>query len=632
MLESLRESAKGPVTRGVLYVVIFAFIFSGGSMVFNSVVGNYVAKVNGEEIGAGELERSFQITKERFGEMFERIYDSEEKVTEFKRNLLQQLIQQKLLEQAVADLGIKISTQQLAEAVREIPQFQKDGKYDKETAEAVLRQVGYSKQQFQVEQLRAMADNQFRQGVLATAFALPNEAKFNFQKEKQERDIRYLTLSAKSFMDEIEITDEAIEDYYLNNPVRFETAEKVKVDYVSLKLDDVEKGVTVSDEEARKKYDESRDDYKRESRRKVAHILIEVDEEADGGKAAAEAKIKALKAKLDAGEDFGKLAKENSDDAVSAEDYGELDWFGRDEYDEAFETAAYNLEKVGDVSDVVESESGFHLIKLAGVEGETYLKFEEVKADIITALKAVKAQEKFKELKEIFDDKVLEIDDELAEIAETVETKVQTSDFLTRMGGPGIFSNPAVSQAAFSDEVLINEFNSETIKIDDWHYVVLRKNIYEPKKTRPLDEVKAQITQILKNEKASEKAQAKGKAVLEKLVAKEDITAEFGEKAPEWKEQKAMTRTGSGVDGAIRSKAFEISVAGDVAKAYDGVELANGDYALVQVQAIREGEFDKAEDAAKKQTKDRIARVSGQVELTSFVNWLKEKSDITINL
>ena len=239
-------------------------------------------------------------------------------------------------------------------------EFQLDGKFNNDRYLAILRQAGFQTNNFRDYMRVDMVRRQLSQSLMATEFALTSEAKAAHLMQQQTRDIRYVNVPAAKFLEQVNITDDEILTYYQSNISQFDTEQKVSLSYVELVLGDLLPGIEVSEEELAEYYQQNLADYRTDEERQAAHILFESAEEDE---TIAE-KAEEVLAKIKAGEDFAGLAKLFSTDTFSAENGGDLGWFGKDIMDPAFEDAAFSLENKGDVSGVVKSEFGYHIIKL----------------------------------------------------------------------------------------------------------------------------------------------------------------------------------------------------------------------------------------------------------------------------
>ncbi|MEC7690304.1 MAG: SurA N-terminal domain-containing protein, partial [Pseudomonadota bacterium] len=382
MLERIREGSQGPWAMIIIGLVVLSFVFAGVGSYLNSSGETVAATVNGEEIGLNELERAYQSQRSRmesqYGESVSALFADEGYMQQFRRGVLDSLIDEKLVEQKARELGLRVGDDQIRDTIRSMPEFQLGGQFNNDRYLALLRQNGYQPSDFRDFLRTQLTREQLTRALGVSDFALPGEARRVFDLQAQTRDARYVVVDAAPFADEVEISDADIQGYYDANITSFDTEEKVSVAYVKLSVDDLKGDVTVSDDDVSAWYEENKDQYRDEEQRRVSHILIETGDD----EAAAKAKAEALLAEIKGGADFATVAEENSEDSFSAENGGDLDYITPGMMDDAFDSAVFSLKNVGDVTDVVKTEFGFHIIKLTDLKPETIKPFSDVAGEI----------------------------------------------------------------------------------------------------------------------------------------------------------------------------------------------------------------------------------------------------------
>ena len=379
MLERIREGSQGPWAMAIIALIVLSFVFAGVGSYLTSSGSTAVATVNGEEISAQELERAYQNQRaqmeSQFGESIAQLFSSEQYLSDFRGNVLERLIAEKLLQQQAVEMGLRVSDAQIREAIVQMPEFQFGGQFDNDRFQAILRQNGFQVAGFRDYLRVQMTQNQLAAALTNSSFTLDGEAERANALQRQTRDAKFVTVSAASFADSVEVTDEDVETYYNANIESFDTEEQVKLAYVTLNVEALKARVSVDDADVRTYYDDNIEGYGTQETRRVSHILIESGE-------GAQEKAQALKSELDNGADFASLAEQNSDDVFSAENGGDLDFITPEMMDPSFDEAAFNLANVGDISDVVETEFGFHIIKLTDIKEAQTTAFEDVEAEI----------------------------------------------------------------------------------------------------------------------------------------------------------------------------------------------------------------------------------------------------------
>ncbi|WP_448248295.1 SurA N-terminal domain-containing protein [Thalassotalea agariperforans] len=622
MLENIREKSQGMTAKVILGLIILTFAFAGIGSYTNSV-DTSVAEVNGEKISQQDFEQAFQQQRNRmsqqYGEMFESLLADPTYLNNLRNDVLNSLINEKLLDQNTQDLAIRISDERIKKTIVEMKEFHVDGVFDNNRYLALINQAGFRESSNFRDYLRVeMARQQLTQSLVATEFSLPFETEMVTKLRDQKRDLRFAVIAAEQFKAQVEVTDEEIKSHYQANQAAYQHAEKAKVNYVVLDVNDIAKTIETTDEDAEAFYKNNIASYTQAEKRRISHILIEPADDA-------ETKINDLLAQIKAGGDFAELAKANSADTFSAENGGDLEWLEAGVMVPEFEEAAMALSNVGDVSDVVETEFGFHIIKLTEFEAEVITPFEEAKAEIMAAAATDAAQNKFFELKDELGRVSFEVPDSLDEAAEVVSAKVMTSDWLTRNQNPAPFNNSDVINAVFSDMVISENLNSEVIEVSDELAIVVHINEYQPAETKALELVSAEIKAKLLTQKANEKAQVAADELLAKFTAGEDITAGLTELDSQFEVKADVARFGSDVDGTIVRKAFTLPHPAEGTVSAANISLSNGDIALVEIQAVKPG---NAETVAPQLAEQFAAQLSRSAYV-SYIGALSEQAKIT---
>ena len=627
MLERIREGSQGPWAMAIIALIVLSFVFAGVGSYLTSSGSTAVATVNGEEISAQELERAYQNQRAQmeaqFGESIAQLFSSEQYLSDFRRNVLDRLIAEKLIQQQAREMGLRVSDTQIRETIVQMPEFQFGGQFDNERFQSILRQNGFQVTEFRDYLRTQMTQNQLSAALINSAFALDDEARQANELQLQTRDAKYIMIDSDTFAESVEISEDEINEYYNLNISAFDTEEQVKLAYVMLTLDDVKNRVVVNDEEVRSYYESNLAAYGKEEERRVSHILIERGDDAE----AAQLKAQDLLAQLKNGADFAALAEENSDDTFSAESGGDLDFITPGMMDDAFDKAAFELANVGDYTDVVETEFGFHIIKLTDLKEAQTQPFEEVAADIRDTLLTDKAMELFFELQNTMAEIAFEVPDTLDDVANSVDIDVQESTLFSRSTVPAELNNAALVDAAFSSELIDEGVNSDIIELDDESVVVIRVAEHLPQRTQSLDEVRDGIVASLKAKKAQEAAQAWAEDVVEKLTQGENVDELLSEQSLDWVSVAGVSRSGSMLSREVVDKLFTLSTEDD--KRIDAVSTVNGDVAIIELEKVNHAP--ELSDELSKSLKPRLAQMQGQRVYQQFIDALRADADITVS-
>jgi peptidyl-prolyl cis-trans isomerase D len=623
MLERIREGSQGPWAMGILALVILSFVFAGVGSYINSSATGAAATVNGEEIGLNELERAYQNERSRmesqFGDAFATLASDTAYLQNFRQGILDRLISEKLLDQAAQELGLRVSDEQIKTAIVGMTEFQVDGKFDNDRYLAILRQAGFQTNNFRDYMRVDMVRRQLSQSLVGTEFVLTGEAESAHLMQQQTRNARYVNIPASKFADKISLSEEQINTYYQANINQFDTEQKVSLSYVELVLEDLLPTITVTDQELSDYYQQNQLDYRVEEERQASHILFESAEQDD----TIEALAAEVLAKIQAGEDFAELAKTSSSDTFSAENGGDLGWFGMGIMDPAFEEAAYALTKVGDVSAVVKSDFGYHIIKLTDIKPGQVTDFADVQDEIALKVKTAKAEEEFYAVSQRIAEVAFEVPDNLDEVAGIAGKSIATTPLFSRGNAPDSVSHPQLLASAFSSELIEDGVNSEVIELDNNHIIVIRVAEHEAQRTQSLIEVTSEIEQVLSAQATQDAARDWALVAKTAIEDNQEVVDLMAELSVEWQEQSAITRNDAALSRTLVDELFKLTE-----NAVSVVDLITGDVSLVQVTAINAAE--PANDQQLTALQNRLASSKSQILYGAVVESLKEQADIEI--
>jgi len=625
MLEDIREKSQGPIAKVILGLIILTFAVAGVGSYSNSA-DTSVATVNGDAISQQDFNKAYQAQRNRmaqqFGDMFDTLSNDSNYMANFRQGIVDNLINEKLIDQSSDSLAIRVSDERLKETIRQMPEFQVDGVFDNNRYLAIINQAGFYQSSSFRDYLRVeMTRRQLSQALVASEFNLPYQETMQLTLQNQTRDIRFVTIAAEQFKSGVEVSEEEINTYYLANQARFENKEQVKVDYIRLNVADIAKDIKVTDDELNQYYQENLASFTQNEQRRVSHILIEFADD----ESVAETQAEAILARLKQGEDFASLAKELSNDTFSGDNGGDLEWLEPGVMEESFDNAALALVNVGDITSVVKTSFGYHVIKLTDYKAAVVQNFEEVKDDLLIKVSNEQAQDKFFALQQDMARVSFEYPDSLDDAANEVDVTVQTSDWLSRTGNSAPFDQNKVVEAAFSELVLQDNMNSDVLEVNDDIALVLRLNTFQEANVKPLAEVEAQITTLLIAQKATEIAQNTVDELLTQLKSGTDITEKLTTLNSSFEIKPNVTRYSSDIAQNITRAAFVLPHPNSGVVSASSVALSNGDLALVEVQAIKlSDDTTVAPELAKQQT-SQLA----QSAYKSYVESLKVNAEIT---
>jgi peptidyl-prolyl cis-trans isomerase D len=629
MFEFIRTHQR--LMQFLLLLIIFpSFAFFGLEGYTRMTTGeNAVAKVAGIPITQQELDAAHQEQLQRYRQMFGAQFDAKMFDTpEARRNQLDSLIAKRVLAVEAARKHVSVSDQSLQQAILAIPELiGADGKFDGERYKQILAAQGMNPQTFEARMRQDMALQLINGAVQGSAFLPRTVAAQVTDISEQEREIQELTFKAADFTSQVKLTDAMLKAYYDKHGQAFEIPEQVKAEYVVLNNDAVAAQISVSDADVKGYYDQNIARYTVPEQRRASHILIEVKKSAtDAEKAAAKAKAEQLLAQLrKKPSDFAKLAKENSQDPSSAERGGDVDYFGKGMMVKQFEDAAYKL-KQGEISDVVQSEFGYHIIELTGIKPGSTRPFEEVKPALVAEIKKQQSAKKYSELAEIFSNTVYEQADSLKPVADKLKLKIETVTIAGREPSPTVaptapYNNPKFLKALYSDEAIKNKHNTEAVEVAPATLVAGRVVEYKPAGKKPFEEVKAAVQQGATQEAAAELARKAGEAKLAELKAKPDAAATGFSPANTVSRAKAQ---------GVPPPVFTAVMKADATKlpAYVGVDMTPQGYGVYRINKVAKP---AAGDPARRQSElQQVAGAQAQNEMAAYLEVLKKKNKTEI--
>lgn len=636
MLLDIRDTVRNskPIKYTLISVICIPFALVGIGSYLGGNGYEDVAEVDGVAIGQPALDRAYNQLKGQYSQMFGgNIPENLMPDSAIREQALDGLVTEIVVSNTVADQKFAIGDETLGRAIRNDPRFQVEGQFDSEVYENQIRGSLANVTVYE-ESLRASAAiTQFRAGIAATSFQLPSESKFIEALSGQTRTIDFVRYSIDTAIETIEISDEEISSYFDENADNYKFPQRAKLEYIELKKSDLAAAIDVSDEEAQDYYNEFEANYITTPEvREASHILMEIDVDDSDLVTSKTEELNAIKARIAAGEAFGDLAEEFSDDIGSAQSGGALGQVDSTFMEAQFVTAASKLIAEGDLSTVVKTRFGLHLIKLDRLAAAVVTPYEEVKESIVSQLQNNVADNDFLELRTAMEEAVSSDPESLEVAADESNVEIQQSEWVdVDTEGDPIFSNPQVMSAAFSDDSLVSKNNSDVLEISPGHLVSIRVTEYEEPRPKVLDDVKEDITTQLKRDGAAEQLEVSAKDAVAAMlkgtsvsnVAKDDESAAATS-------NEVLTRQSTVIDAAAVAEIFALAKPAEGKTLVKSVALQNGDRVSYALKAVTAPEV--AEDGA--EAADASVTVNptlGQSELAALIASLRAKADVSLN-
>lgn len=606
-------------------LIILPFAFWGvDSYNRSGNAANVAATVNGAKITQQEFENALRQQQARLRQQLGANYDEAMfDNPEMKRAVLDNLVGQRLLLERARSAGLIVTDAQVARLVGSIEAFQSDGKFDKKRYVDVLANQNISPLIFEARLREDLLGQQMQDAFVQNGFVSNRVVDGIIRLNEQQRMVSVSPVLVQQFEAQAKVDAAAVKQYYDQNPKEFQVQEQVKVEYVKLSVESLLPKVAVNKEELHKYYDEHLSEFGTAEERQAAHILISTSAtapqaEQDAAKAKAEQLLQEVQ---HAPAKFAELAKKNSQDPGSAANGGDLGFFGRGMMVKPFEEAVYSL-KVGEVSGVVKSDFGYHIIKLVAVKPSRVVPFDEVREGIANKMLKQRAADMFAELAEKFSNIVYEQSDTLKPAAELAGARIEQGGWLIKGMDAREPWTPVMQQAIFSDEVAKGKRNTAAIEVAANTLVAARVMEYKPAALRALAEVEGVIRQKLLRQQAIELAIKSGKAVLGQLQS--------GNKPKlAWGAAQSITR---GQYGSLDAGLVRLIYQADTAKLpqYVGVESAQGGYVIARIDSVREG--DAISDEKHSRYAQQLRQLTGEEMSHAYLSDARQQAAIEVKL
>jgi peptidyl-prolyl cis-trans isomerase D len=615
MFEFVRKHNR--IMQVLLFLLIFPSFVLFGVERYNSMNkgGPAVAKVDGHEITQADWDaehrRQADLLRQRMPTLDPKMLDT----PQARYGTLERMVRERVLAAAAAKDRLGTTDQRLARELQSNEVIASlrgpDGKLDMERYKQLVGAQGMTPQTFEDSVRADIASRQVLNGVTESAMATPAQAGVALGAFFGKREIQVARFDAADYAAKVSPTPADLEAYYKANPQQFQAPEQAGIEYVVLDLDTVRKGLTVNEQDLKTYYEQNA---ARLEERRASHILVAVSKDASAAdKDKAKAKAQELYDQVKKAPDsFAEVARKNSQDPGSAANGGDLDYFPRGAMTKPFEDAVFAMKK-GDISPPVQTEFGWHIIKLADVRGKT---FEQMRPDLEAQLAKQQAQRKFTETADAFNNAVYEAADGFKSVAERFKLEVKSASNVRRTPGPetkGPLANPKLLAALFTPESIEKKRNTEAVETAPNQLVSARIVQYSPARTLPLQEVQDTVKQRVVAAKAAELAKKEG---MDKLAAWKTSPASatgLSDKLLVSREDPAK-QPQQIVEAALRADASALP-------AFSGVDLGANGYAIVKVDQALPRQAPDANVA--KQEQSQYARMWSSAEGQAYYNMLK---------
>ena len=588
MLQNMRDKAQGWIAKAIIAFIAFTFAIFGLESLAPNPNNPEVAEVNGQEITQQQLmqavDQQRRLLMQQLGGNFDPSMFNEQML---QQAALEGLIQKEVVRQYADRVGMSISAQSVDQLIRSTPEFQVDGQYDANRYQQLVRSLGMTPQQFQQYLREELLASHIRASIAGSEFATPYEVQQLTDIQQQTRDIAWLTLDMAAARDAVKVDEETVESYYHDHQAEFMTPEQVSLEYVILDRDQLADQIDIDDADIKASYEARVAELKEKANNTVTASMILLESSDTRDENATLALADDLKQRMSKGEDFASLAREYSEEPDSAAKGGDLGAVETGFLGAAFDEALAALAK-GEVSQPVLTDFGVVLIKRTAGTDADIPALADMRDELVRDLKERAVDPLFVEQSQKLADISFEAAD-LQQPAEELGLEVQTTALFDRRGGKGIAENRAVVDAAFSDDVLNLEANSEPLDIAPGKVAVIRIKEHKQPEVKPLSEVRDAIVAEVRNERADQQMNEKADTILAALHSGRASAEVAKEYATEWQEKAFAGRAEEGLPQQLLLDAFKLPhPQGDI-PSYGKTTLPNGDVVVVAVSKVEQG-------------------------------------------
>lgn len=600
-------------------LIIPSFVLFGVERYQGSGADEKVARIDGHDITKPEWDQQHRVETDRIRQQSPNVDPTVLDSDALRYATLERMVRDRVLAAAAAKANVTVSEERLSRIFAQDPGLASfrtpDGKFDRD---AFQRVTGRTPEQYEASVRSDMATQQVLLGVSGTAFTPPALVATTINAFYDSREIQVARFNPDSFASKVTVSDADIEAYYKDHQAQFQAPEQASIEYLVLDLEAAKKNIVVSDADLKSYYEQNTSRFGTKEERRASHILITAPSSmASADRAKAKAKAEQLLAEVKkTPASFADVARKNSQDPGSAEKGGDLDFVTRGAMVKPFEDAMFSLKK-GEISGIVETEFGYHIIQVTDIKPAVVPPFEQVRATIENEVRGQQATQEFAKAAETFTDAVYQTPDSLKPAAEKLKLTVQTASNVPRTPAPGAtgaLASRNFLSALFAPDSLQRKQNTEAIEVGSSQLASGRVTQYTPAHPVPLADVKDKIRAQLVTERAAVLAKAEGEAKLAAWTTKAD-GATFG--APMTvSRREAKSQPLPVIDAALRADAAKLP-------ALVGVDLGTQGYAVVRVTKVVPRTPPPPELA--KQEQEQVGQSVSAAEDAAYYNLLKER-------
>ncbi len=621
MLQNIRDNLTGKAAMVVLGTIVLSFVFVGGAS-FTTIGSNYAARVDGVDISVSQFEQAYRGQVQSNPQIAAL---PEEYRLQVRSSILEQLIQQRVIDNFLNDAGFRITDKQLSDVVRQFPEFQLDGRFDPETYENVLAGVGMTPAEFEASQKLSLRRSQLQRAIRGTSIVPPSNYRRFLNLAFENRVVTTAEISPDSVAEEIIVTDEMIAAFYDENPLAFNLPETADVDYIEIRRDTVAAELAVTEEQLKEFYQLNEDRYQQDEQRQARHILILFDDDEDGAEAVANEVITRIRS----GESFEVLAAQYSKDGSSAAFGGDLGALPRAQLPDALGDAVFSMRE-GAVEGPVKGDFGFHVVRLDKILDAGPLPYEEVRGALLTELQDEQAEGLFLALERKLSDALFDATD-IRGLADAIGAEVQSVAGFARNSVTPFDGNQIAVDAIYDPTVLSGAVMSEVTELDTNRTVVFSVSKHNEAARDTLDNVREQIAATLTSQQSEDLMAGRAQQMLAAVRNGEDFAVAATAVGAEASAPSSITRNAEDADQALAVAIFTAlkPIAGN--PTLGSTRNDSGGYSVYSLNAVIAGQPQSIPLADRDAGRVQLADQYGIGDFVAFAQALRNNAEVIIS-
>ena len=625
MLETIREKFTGWIAALIIGAISIALVISFGNMNQTPLEQDVVITVNDREITLVDYREEYTNQLLQFQEVFgDEIPESLEFT--IQESATENLIMKTLLNDYVDAQGYRVSPEYVAELITTNPNFQLGEGFNRENYQAILSSQGVSQSKYENDLRIELQINQLRRGLIESSFITPSEFRRFVELQMEERDGQYLLIPSSKFTDQVSLDKEVVSTFYTENITSFMTEEEIDVEFLSIDTEEIAQSIEFSPLDVEQYYKENIERFRSNEERKSSHILISFDDEVIED--AAQEQSKDILVRIKGGESFEELAQEFSDDSGSATNGGDLGWAEPGLFVSEFDQVLYALE-IGEISDPVKTQFGYHIIRLDDVKEGRKKEFAEIEEELTEEYSQLLAEDRLYDLAEQLDDLALQAYNELDTVADRLALELNQISAITKNGSTFLNQQPELIDILFSSSSIEQSENTPVYEFNN-SIVVARVVNHRLPETKSFSEVEDEIVNLLTVQNSIEIANETAAQMLGELSSGKTLTELSDLYQLELKEFNELKRNDDALPGVVTDAVFATLTNKIDSNHYSTIATGEEVY-VFEVLQLNSGKLDNYNDQERDSGKIALAEQLGSNELASFAKQLRENAVVEIN-